>query len=59
MKEVIKKYPAKLGNVTVERFVENGEIEFRVKHSNENIGTYWSKSKQKAIAHAQFLAGKY
>ena len=59
MEKVIKRYQGKLGIVTVTEYNELGNTDYGVKHSNEQIGTYWCKDKREAIVHAQFLAGKY
>ena len=58
MKEIIKRYPAKSGEVTITKYEENGNIEYRVKHSNQ-YSSVWYKDRTEAIKEAQFLAGKY
>ena len=59
MASVIKTYKARLGEVTVTAYTENGSTEYRVKHTLEAIETYWTRERKEAIAHAQFIAAKY
>lgn len=57
--EVIKRYPAKSGEVTVTRYTKyqgHGGEEFHVGHSNPLLpGGEWFQYKSRAIAYAQFL----
>lgn len=59
MKEIIWKRMAKLGEVTITRYEENGILEYRVKLNHPSFSTTWFDSKRDAILYAQFLAGKY
>lgn len=60
MKEVIREYTTAQGNkVTVTRYIENGNEDWQVQHSNKEISAYWCKDRRDAIMHAQFLAGRY
>ena len=59
MKEIIKSYQAKLGTVELERWSENGKIEYHVKHSHPSIQNTWHDDKREAILRYQFLSGKY
>lgn len=59
MKE-IRRYSGKMGDITVTFYdKEDGGEVYLVKHSGLPEGTSWHRDKSKAIAAAQFLAGKY
>lgn len=56
---IIKRYKAKLGEVTVTEYTENGHTEYKVKHTHPAISAYWTAELFEAIKYAQFLAAKY
>lgn len=59
MATIIRQYEGKLGQVTVTRYEEGGNTEYRVAHTLEAISPSWFLDKRDAVVHAQFLAGKY
>jgi len=58
-KEIIRRFPAKHGEVTVTAYTENGHTEYAVRHTLPAIETFWTVEPFLAIRHAQFLAAKY
>ena len=59
MEEIIKVYHARLGDVIIERYEEEGTEKFHVIHTHQGISNSWHDYKRDAIVRAQFLAGKY
>lgn len=59
MEKIIRQYEAKLGKVTVTEFDEGGVTEYMVKLHHHCFSASWHRDKAQAIAHAQFLAGRY
>lgn len=59
MVTIIRQYEGKLGQVTVARYEESGNTEYRVAHTLSSIAPSWFLDKRDAVIHAQFLAGKY
>lgn len=59
MKEIIWKRMTKLGEVTITRYEENGEAQYKVKLDHPCFGASWYNNRRDAMAEAQFLAGKY
>lgn len=59
---VIKRFSGRLGEITLERWEEDGTIQYKVNHSNSIIGAHeWFKDYQRgqAVAYYQFLCAKY
>lgn len=60
MPQVIKKYNAKHGEVTITEYKVSNHSEYHVKYSAyPHIFSAWFNSKRDAIVHAQFVAGNY
>lgn len=60
MIEIMKTYTSRYGDITLERYIEGGKIEYHVRHSNKDIpGNYWTENKSEAVRYYQFLCYKY